>query len=347
MIELSVPETIPGHLYSVEAHGMIGNADGPTPAPESLPKADNQTVRWWARYTTDGSPPTISSPFLATDHTLCRFDEFPYENMQAHLYGEFEETSPVPRTLRVGLSFSNSSGATSVSLYNNPPINQRYFTLKDLGVDPGDTGQVNYMGGGGAPSAPPPTPKVSDETLYPSTWGRIFDQSGALREDGIMGWQGYHPNFGGRAHTFIGFPTTIPADMAGAEITYIKLYTYWGWWARETGGHIAVSTHGHLTPNVIPDGQYPNEITTYPLIIPRHAGYWWTLPTEWHSLFQSGAYRGVVLGPGPLTNDDVFLGKFNGPGAVNAPVLAIGTSRGRQGYAVPRLRAAGSHGSFW
>lgn len=315
MIELAVEQTIPGHLYKIEAHGMIAEIAG----------ADDQTVRWWARYTTDGSAPTITSPHLATDHTYCRFDLYPYESTQAHLVGEFTETSATPRTLRVGLSFAKPTGASSVSLYTDDTLSTRVFTITDMGVDPGDTGQVNYMAGGGAPSAPPGSAKTYQEKFYPATWGRIFDQSGAIRTDGPVGWQGYSVNWGGRSLTQLGFDSTaIFNDLLNADIVHIKLYTYWNWWSRENGGHPAVSTHGNASAPGSPSGIFANEVTTFPTVIPRMSGYWFTLPSSWHASFKSGAYKGVVLGPGPFTNDDIYLGKFDGPGTVNYPRLAIG-----------------------
>lgn len=311
MIELSI-QTIPGHRYEIKADGMVPDVAG----------ADDQTVRWFMRYTTNGSAPTITSTLLATDTTLARFDAFPWENGTAHIKGDFVETNSTPRTLRVGLSYAKPAGATSVALYVDATIQQHYFTITDLGPDPGDTGLVNYMAGGGAPSAPPTDPMLSGETIYEASWGRVFNEDGSIHVEGSNGFQGQSPYGNGNMKTFIGFPD-VTADLAGATITYIKLWTYWNGWARPTGGHPAVSTHNRTSLPATPTGQFANQITTFPLVIPRLAAYWWTLPTAWHASFQSGTYRGVVLGPGPNT-DDVYFGRFDGPGIPNGPKLAIG-----------------------
>ena len=314
MIELSCV-TKPGHLYRIDAHGMLPDVAG----------ADAQTIRFYARYTTTGSAPTITSTILATDDVLARFDAFPWENMLAHIVGYYAEGT-TSHTLRVGLSYGNSTGSTSVGLNTDATLAKRYFMITDTGLDPGNTGQVNNMGGtisGGTPVTPPANPKVVGENLFAATWGKAWTGDGSVFVEGSNGVQGqstYAPN--GNMRTFLGFDTTgIQAALAGAEILYVKVYTYWNHWYWSDGGNPCLGVHSNTTAPAGPTGQFA--LSAIGPQVARSGALWYTLPDTWWANFANGTYKGICLGPAPDSSFN-YYGKFNGPGATNGPVLAVG-----------------------
>lgn len=326
MVELAFQST-PGHMYGVVATGMVADVPGLNGGNMSAtPPVEHEeaTVWWYARYTTDGSAPTISSPVMARTKSLIRYSSFPWENLPAHLEGDWVETSATPRTIRVGLSMAKPTGGTGVFMREGTD-EPRSFKIVDLGLAPSDTGQPNGMAGTSISGTVPPPPNTlqEDETIYDASWGRIFTGDGQIYVEGSNGMQGqslYAPY--GNMRTFVGFPDMTPT-MAGATIRWIKLYTYWNWWAYDDGGHPVVSTHGHTVVPATNTGQYGNGFAYQGGYVGINAGVWIDLPSSWFADFQNGTFRGVVLGPGP-TADLRFHGKFDGPGGGNPPRIAIG-----------------------
>lgn len=172
-------------------------------------------------------------------------------------------------------------------------------------------------GGGGAPVQ-------TYTTTWQATWSRTYDGSGAY--ESYLGNRCYQGSYDGSgAHNRraqIGFDSaSIMAALSGASLLACSIRLYAQHWYWNSGGTAVIGSHGNASPPGSFTGAVTNRIQSggWPKPGLRSVDLMGTgIPWE----LQSGATRGITLGPGS-SNDVAWYGYFAGAGQDWDPQLTI------------------------
>jgi hypothetical protein len=309
-----------GHAYLIQAWGLIADVDGVGDATET-------TVPFRFRATFNGATPTTGSQLMAMGQATARFDSYPWENpttsvMSLHHAG-------TAQTVRYLLTIAKPTAVGStVKYWDDFTTVTPFMWVLDLGISPGDTGIKNTGGGtivGTGTAAAPATPKQDSEIILDCNWSQSYHGDTNAQLPYGEAYQGYNPAYPlGNTRSFIGFPD-MTAQLSGATIRYMKVYLWYGFWYRYDGGYPQVGVHANLTKPSTATGQLALGPAPTPWVA-RGQGLWIDLPSSWWGGFQTGAHRGIALGPATST-DGGYAGRANGWNQPEFPRLAIGITK--------------------
>jgi hypothetical protein len=176
---------------------------------------------------------------------------------------------------------------------------------------------------------PPPTVGtiVPYTRTYYASWSRTYNNKGGNEYDSWYGTEAHQGQYsGGNERSLIGgFAAqdggTPATDLVGATPTGASIrLTYFHWWSN-AGGTAVIGTHSYASAPSSYSTQNPDR---------WESGGWPRGGTRTIDLgagvcgeFQSGATRGIMLGPGPSSSTQ-YYGKAYGAGTgVYVPVLTL------------------------
>lgn len=230
-----------------------------------------------ARYTLDGSRPSVSSPLLTTlvvsqDRT-----------------GNFDVSFDGAGQTRILVTVV-SFGA---SVYVEAPAGDRgiQMRIEDIGSAVAPTG-VPVTGGGGDPA---PTQTRTD--VYPSIWSRSYHAPGTRSVNGRV-WQGRIDNFNGENVAVFGFDwVKIRNDLAGATINWVEVYLHAEHWYFNSGGEVCLGMHNAGGPlNTYPE--YPRSLHLVHFHLGKPEARWTRVPNLVAARIRDGTDTGLVLDSG-------------------------------------------------
>lgn len=195
---------------------------------------------------------------------------------------------------------------------------QNRVFLEDIGLAiPYDTFDPSTEGGGSDGGS---TPVQTYTKTYSNTWSRSYNGSGALLHSNDEMYQGYYSGTNGNQRSLIGFNyATIQSDLAGATIKKVELTMKNVHFYQNSGGTAVIGTHSYTSA--------PSTWSTGSVIENRETESWAkgatktvTLSNSFGTDLQSGAARGIAIGPGNSTSN-IYYGYFDG--RVGQPKLKI------------------------
>ena len=252
------------------------------------------TVR--VRITSDGSRPTVQSTVIVERNVTLRVGgrwndyAFPFF---------FQRDSDDGQDVKflVTVARGNGQATGTVATAGNPP----FMWIADAGPYTDAVGTTANIGTVGGSSVAPPSRQTATIT---GVWGRNFTGTGAVRSDTADLMQG-NTTASGDGKAMVGFGN-LATLLAGASVRSVRVYLYaYAWYG--TDGTAILGTHGQTSVPAAFSG------TTNRLQVAgwkRAQGRWVDL-TAWKAEFQSGAARGITLGPSGGT-DVRFAGRFAG-----------------------------------
>lgn len=260
------------------------------------------------RMTEDGSTPSVSSPAIATGSKTIDSGDEGMTLSRLH-------TPIVNGKHRFLLTYGRWSGTGNVTIFGRHQDTGDAFPIQMWVTDVGP-----YRGNNSVPNDGGGTTTAPRQTLtkrYPATWSGTYNGSTLDTSYGNEMKQGvYKGNWRG----LVGFDSTqMMADLAGATIESCYAYLYANKWWRDSGGTAVVGTHN---------------LTARPTTFSATTGRWtspgWPKPGSRRlnlgaavgAEFQSGATRGLSLGPAP-SNSLAYYGRFDGAGMARAPYIEI------------------------
>lgn len=258
---------------------------------------NNGEVDLRLRGTSDGSRPTVASAEMMRRHFTTpvggRWESRDYSFV-------LQRDADDALDFKLLLTVARGSGQTTgtVATAGIAPV----IRVVDAGPWIPQSGTSLNDGSTGGTSTPAPTRHVYRAD---ATWAQNFKGSGAVRTDTTDLVQGYNST-NGDGRSMIGWPD-LTSMLSGATIESVKLWLYAYHWHYIAGGTAILGTHAQTaapgafsgTPNRIQVGGWK-----------RAEGRWLDL-TGWKAEFQSGASRGITLGPSGGT-DLTFYGRFLG-----------------------------------
>jgi hypothetical protein len=170
---------------------------------------------------------------------------------------------------------------------------------------------VGNNGGGAATGGTGGTPVVSKQRYtrqFENAWFRTFRGNGTFRTDTPDPFQGYGDSYNGNQVSMIGW-NDWTGWLTGATIERVEIYLYAAKWWFHSGGTAIIGVHANLSP--------PNSLVNTAANLIQVGGWknaeakWVELPAQYIDGFRTGAYRGILLGPGP-SNDNQYYGRFAG-----------------------------------
>jgi hypothetical protein len=201
--------------------------------------------------------------------------------------GEWGET----REYSFLISFAVSAGTGQAGIRADIS-NPARVTIEDKGI-PYTNGVGTWLDGAGAPAPPPPTPI----NRYVKQWGCYnsmnYTGSGSQYnfDTGHM-FQGLSPAGYGNLKS-IGLFGDMTADLAGADIQYVRVYFDFQHWFYNSGGTARIGVHGHTgIPGTFSSVGPLSAISTG---WPKPGGRWVELPSAHWNGFRDGYYKGVYL----------------------------------------------------
>jgi hypothetical protein len=168
---------------------------------------------------------------------------------------------------------------------------------------------------------------VSYTRTYVATWSRTFNNPGGNEYDSWYGTEAHQGQYSGSNEKSLigGFVAadggTPTSDMVGATPTGASIrLTFFHWWSG-SGGTAIIGTHGYASPPSTYSTQSPNRWNSAGW--PRGGTRTVALGSGVCGEFQSGATRGIMLGPGPSSSTQ-YYGKAYGAGTgVYVPTLTL------------------------
>jgi hypothetical protein len=262
------------------------------------------------RYTTDGSPPSVSSPLVDSAFIIPGGNNSAVTSPPMMPAGTFSTVDN--STIRVLLCIERFSGTGTVgwNIYTSADAYWKTFRMyaEDIGLDVPDVYNTNTGAGGVAGGAGAPTVKKSYIQTYNAAWSQTYQGSGSPNSaSGNDAYQGYYSSTNGNQKSMIGFGS-LTSQLSGATISKIEVYLYFYHWYNNSGGTAVIGRHGNTsepasfagTTGLFSSGSWP-----------KPGGRWITLPSSWYAGFAAGTYRGITLGPGSSTNH-LYYGKAYG-----------------------------------
>ena len=217
----------------------------------------------------------------------------------------------MPGTVRILVSLISYVG--TIDIADTQTLTAR---VDDVGLVSSDL-SVLYNNG----SPPPPTqpPKKTYVTTWPASWSRSFSGSGAyIAYYGSNMNQGYYDTTWGNQSAMAGFPS-VTSTLSGAVINKVELYILYNHWYYDAGGTAILGLHGQVNPPSTKSGLTGLwQISNWG----RGVGKWISLGSSYFNGFLSGAYRGLLIGPGPSTSRE-YYGRADGVGDDSPPQLRI------------------------
>lgn len=268
--------------------------------------ADGGALGLRLRYTTDGTKPLITDSIAG------------YTYATSDYQGGYEDAQ-LNKIISVGtdaewrfLFCLYTTGGGTASVYENTT---NTFLIEDLGPRPVETGVKNN---GGVVVNPPPAKKTYTKS-YTADWVRSYNGSGNYMSDQDTANQGYYSSERGNQRSMIGFPGTVKTDLTGATVNKIEIYLYFQHWYSNAGGTAVIGCHGAENPVSTSSGT-ASIFTSAKW--PKPGGRWVTLPSSTYDEWKSGAWCGILLGPGDSTSG-TYYGKANGITGSYKPTLRV------------------------
>ena len=158
-------------------------------------------------------------------------------------------------------------------------------------------------------------------TTYSSTWTRSYDQDNSLDISNGDMYQGEYSSTHGIRKSLIGFDyATIQSDLSGATISKVELQLKNKHFYNNSGGTLLLGTHSYTSaPNTWSGGSVDER---------RSSHSWARLAkkyvdiTDYASDLQSGAARGIAIGP-PTSTSNTYYSYWAGQNSSDRPVLRI------------------------
>lgn len=251
-----------------------------------------------ARYTTDGTAPSTTSPILTTAGQVGAGLDFTKDFGTA--------------TVRVLMSVVAVSGSVQGQVGSGEGMQ---LVAADVGATVAPTG-VLTAGGGGAPA------KRHFDTQWLNTWTQTYCVTGPRADGQVV--QGFTDDGLLDNQTMIGFDNvSIAAALVGATITAVSLYLYSTNWFYNSGGTACIGTHNvtGLSPAPALFSSVAAGVVEQPLAKPE--GRWVKLPIAVGEQLRDGTIKGITLDSVYKGHDLTFYGRFAGAGEANQPVLDI------------------------
>lgn len=256
------------------------------------------------RFTSDGSTPTISNGTIVGS----KIGYLPTANEAYSVpaiiaQGGFSSVDGALIRLLVTVERLSGTGTISALTYSAPDAYRapfRFF-VADLGRDILDTYIPNN---GGGTTAPP-------KKTYTSTWSAnligAYLGNGSRRTDTtdlMQGYTDYYPA-GGIQRSIAGFTAgavagevgkTVTAALTGATVTKVEIGLKCNHSHAVAGGLARIGYHGETAvPATVPAASWEAFSGAF---FKRGETRWMTLPAATFASWQSGAYRGLTVGPG-------------------------------------------------
>ena len=242
-----------------------------------------------ARYTTNGTAPTVSSPILARDIKLTHTGGLTVTvGMHDRLIGGFNGSY-----IRVLFTIASAAGGNAVPFASQDPT----AWVEDIGPAFPQNGVITTGGGTNV------NPVATYEKYYTALSVRNYDGAGNLYTNGnyTTMYQGTSPAGYGKLKS-MAFFQDMTADLSGATINDIQVYFYFSHWYNNAGGTAAIGVHGNTgtPPSTFTWGGGGQTMTSAGW--PKPGGRWVSMPSQYWNAFKTGAYRGLVLGGGTYDN---------------------------------------------
>jgi len=242
-----------------------------------------------ARYTTNGSVPTVNSAILARDIKLSHAGNLTISvGMHDRLIGGFNGSH-----IRVLFTIAAAAGGNAVPFSSQDPT----AWVEDIGPAFPQNGVITTGGGANV------NPVATYEKYYTALSVRNFDGAGNLYTNGnhTTMYQGTSPAGYGKLKS-MAFFQDMTADLSGATINDIQVYFYFNHWYNNAGGTAAIGVHGWTGSPPTAFGWAGGGQTMASGGWPKPGGRWVSMPSTYWNAFKTGAYRGLVLGGGTYDN---------------------------------------------
>lgn len=240
------------------------------------------------RYTTNGIMPTTSSSYIGFG--ICQHGN------TTQIDTLIQNSGAVDYVMVLLITHQRQFGSGNVTMTGTPG----YVQIIDIGPTMAD---AIVTGGGGAGTL------VTRTDSFAPTWWHVYNGSSALISMGNDLYQGYETT-NGNTKSMVGFPD-LTATLTGATVQkmWVELLSEHWWYA--DGGFPYIGVH----PNLANTTTWPSGATGQfaAAKMGRGDSKWIELPLGWYANFKSGAYRGLVFGPGPGTNDRNYYGRYDAP----------------------------------
>lgn len=247
-----------------------------------------------------------------------------------HQFGGREETSNATDQANSGEHAFYFSSPAGTDLHLGYYVVGSMAGLQYQGTTPGrvwvedigplitvDTFDPTTEGGGSDGGS---TPVQTYTKTYANTWSRSYNGSGALLHSNDELYQGQYSGTNGNQRSLIGFNyATIQADLAGATITKVELTMKNVHFYNNSGGTAVIGTHSYTSAPSTWSGGSVNESRENESWA-KGATKTVTLSNSFGTDLQSGAARGIAIGPGDSTSL-TYYGYFDG--RVGQPKLKI------------------------
>lgn len=239
----------PGRSYAVHIKGGAYATD------------DADTYGSFAlRATTDGSPPSVSSPFitLLNDQTQPKSaagGDWPWRQLNFNYLFFPTVTNPAGQQVRLLLTLAKVRGPSASAVGINNQKTQLDFWIEDIGPIMTNSIRVNNSTVV-APPPPPPAPAQNYDMWFSATWSASYRADGSRWSEGDKMYQGYGDSFNGNQVSMIGFDwQAIRNTVAGGFITSATLQIHnWHTWDY-SGGTAYIGSHNALSmPATYPGG---------------------------------------------------------------------------------------------
>lgn len=243
-----------------------------------------------ARYTTNGSVPTVNSAILARDIKLSHAGNLTISvGMHDRLIGGFNGSH-----IRVLFTIAAAAGGNAVPFGAQDPT----AWVEDIGPAFPQNGVITTGGGVNV------NPVATYEKYYTALSVRNFDGAGNLYTNGnhTTMYQGTSPGTGYGKLKSMAFFQDMTGDLSGATINDIQVYFHFNHWYNNAGGTAAIGVHGHTGSPPTAFGWAGGGQTMASAGWPKPGGRWVSMPSAYWNAFKTGAYRGLVLGGGTYDN---------------------------------------------
>ena len=254
-----------------------------------------------ARYTTDGSQPTVGSTIIAEDFEpiLANGSWTQTFQISGRLIGGFNGSY-----IRVLVSIAASNGNGLITELGQSPT----YWVEDVGPAYPRGGVLSQQKTG---SAPVGTVVATYEVTFDAVDYASYDANGnyyAFDENRM--YQGLSPAGYGEMRSMaffqdiVAYLNTTPYNGGSVTINDMQVYLYFDHWYYNSGGTAKIGVHGHT-------GAAPSTFNWVGWIMdsggwPKPGGRWLTIPSQYWAGFLSGQYRGITLGVN--TNGYAFYG---------------------------------------
>ena len=262
----------------------------------TIPNIITEFLRW--KDITDGVGVNASSPQLdSIIHSIPRAGNYTVPGMTAVLDGSDIGSNPDGTRTQVVLSSRSPAG-----LDNRYVAGGAYplaVIIEDIGPSLPWTGRSwVHVGTPSQGSSGGAAPETDRQERYTKTWspqGYGGDVSGG---DVVQGTYG---SYGNRSGSW-----TMPGDMRtalqGSTIEKLEIYLYATHWYYGSGGTASIRATDGSTFKAFVGSAFTSANW------PRSAGRWVTVPSSWHSYFQSGAWKGIGVQTG--STNLLYYGRF-------------------------------------